>query len=137
MPHLVHVKMTSPWIFNEKSGVEFYWADPVWNNLKEFNEVNVLPGVMNFKYQGSSHVNMFFPNIKKRYEYKHGHPMAQLIPLSDQEVEVRTHLISVEEWKTMRHKDIHRFSFLNYYKNKVKMIDSNEQKKCPFGFGKK
>jgi hypothetical protein len=44
-------------------------------------------------------------------------------------------MVSNEEFINMRLLDTQRFSFLNFYKNKVKIIDKKE-KKCPFGFGK-
>jgi hypothetical protein len=135
LPHMIHIKITSPWAIREKTGVEFHWTDPMWNKLEKLSKISVLPGVVNFKYQNTNHINCFLPAENNRYEISNGQPMAHCIPLSDSDVEIKTHMVSNEEFINMRLLDTQRFSFLNFYKNKVKIIDKKE-KKCPFGFGK-
>ena len=129
--HLINCKIRSPWFFEEKTGVNFYWSNPVWNNLVEFAEVNVLPGVVNFKHQKSSNFNFMFENKRRRYEFKHGHPLAHLIQLSDSNIQIKTHLISEQEWDRKMIDSITEFSFLGSYKKRSKMM---ETKKCPFNF---
>jgi hypothetical protein len=133
---LIHIKIISPWILKEKTGVEFYWAEPVWNNLQKFNNVTFLPGVLDFKYQNNTNINILFPKKNARYEFEFGQPMVQLVPISDADVEIKTHLVSPEEWNHLSLMNIHKFSFLNFHRNKKKIIDSQEKKKCPFGFSK-
>ena len=88
-----HIKLLSPWILQEKSGVEFYWGNAFWNQESTINKMNVCPGVVSLSSL-QVRPNLFFPLTKTRYSFLAGYPLAHIIPLSQKSLEVRVHLIT-------------------------------------------
>jgi hypothetical protein len=134
--NLIHFTLLSPWVFSEKTGVEFYFAPAWWNQIKLVPDMYVPPGILNFKYQVTSNINLFFPRIENKLKISAGQPMVQLIPLTEKNMEIKCHVISNEEWR--RRVGIHATTtFQNAYKLKKKVLQDKEKTKCPFGFGRK
>ena len=93
---LVHAKIMSPWLLGEKTGINFYQTQAVYS-FNKCPEVLIPPGVVNYKYQNSTHINGFFARGKS-YFFKAGQPMMYLIPMTEDKVEVKTHVLSTEEY---------------------------------------
>lgn len=127
---LVHVKINSPWHFVEKTGVKFVWTQPTWNHLN--SNIIVPPGVMDFKYQTATNINIFIQNKEQRINIEHDTPMVHLIPISEHDVEIRNHLVSREELKNIEDRVGHSSSFINKHQTNKNIID--KKKKCPFHF---
>ena len=72
--------------------------------------------------------------IKKRnkVEFKAGEPLVHLIPISEKQVEIKTHLVSVDEILKMVPRPTTYANRYNFFKKSME----SETKKCPFGFGK-
>lgn len=134
--NLIHLKFHNPWVFNEKSGVEFYFAPAWWNQIKLLSNMFIPPAIVNFKYQMGAEINVFLPRIQHRLELFAGQPMVQLIPLTEHNMEVKCHLLSEQEMK--KRAGIHAgVRFHNQYKLKKIALQAKEKAKCPFGFGRK
>jgi hypothetical protein len=134
--NVIHIKLRNPWNFSEKTGVEFYFGPAWWNQIKLLPNMFVPQAILNFKYQIGAEINLFLPRIKNRLELEAGQPMIQLIPLTDQEIDVRCHLISEKEMEARG--AIHAVTkFHNAYKIKKLALQEKEKSKCPFGFGRK
>jgi hypothetical protein len=129
-----HIKIVSPWFLSEKTGCNFYYAPATWNLTAHYSDFILPPGIINFKYQGSVHVNTFFHKVDKQILLEAGTPLVQLIPLSDKEVVVKCHTLSQDEYSKKVESKTYAAKFMSKYKAKKKIIDSNS--KCPFGFGK-
>ena len=129
-----HMKILSPWILKEKTGVNFLWTEPTWNNITLFENLNVLPGIMDFKYQHGSNINALIPNIDIKLLIKAGEPLVHIIPISEKDVKIKTHVITENEYKKMN-VGSYSSSFYHKYNTNKKILEANE-KKCPFGFGK-
>lgn len=129
-PKHSHIKLHNPWVFREKTGVNFTWQGCIWHNYAHDNMV-ILPAVLDFKYQATTHVNMMIKH-DSQLSMKAGDPLVQLIPVSDKKVEIKTHRVSYEEWDSMRFNPVR---WTDTYKLRKKAIDESERK-CPFGFGK-
>ena len=133
---LIHLKLHNPWVFSEKTGVEFYFAPAWWNQIKLAPNLFVPPAIVNFKYQQGAEINLFFPKINNRIELNAGQPMVQLIPLTEHDIDIRCHLISKDEMK--KRIALHTATtFHNAYKIKKMAMQDKEKAKCPFGFGRK
>jgi hypothetical protein len=128
----IHFKIQSPWLIKETSGVNWTWLEPTWNILYEHSNIRVLPGVLNFKYQRDTNINIFVPKERQRFELEAGLPLAHLIPLSDKQIEIKHHLISKDEFTRMSN-NIGSFKFKNSYRTMLK-IKEDQEPKCPFGF---
>jgi len=128
----IHMKLISPWILREKSGVQFYWAQPFWNQIEQIkSDLHIVPAVVEFKHQSATHINFFLSKKESTLTLNAGLPLVHVTPLTDRKIDVRNHLVSSEEYKQLR-KQNYMFSFMGKHK-KVKKIMSD--KKCPFGFG--
>lgn len=117
--NLPHFKINSTWYLREKDGVEFMLGDAYWHNYDE--PWRVVPGILNFKYQGAVHVNVSIPPNTPQFGIDAGQSIAQLIPLSDKKVEIKHHLVSTEEWNRLRDVSGVRHSFVGKYSKNKKM----------------
>jgi hypothetical protein len=124
-----HLKLTSPWFFKEKTGVKFVFLGAEWN-LEDFY-FRVLPGVVDYKLNSSTHINMMIPNYTSEFIIPIGLPLAIMVPLSEKKVKIRQHLVSEYEWKKMSFHS--QTSFYGW--RKFVQLDKRNQKresKCPF-----
>ena len=94
----IHMKLLSPWLLEEKTGVSWMFLHPSWNSIEHLFDYHAVPGLLNFKYQPSCHVNLLLPKKQQRIELSAGLPMAQMIPMSEKEIVIKHHLISYEEF---------------------------------------
>ena len=124
-----HIKLKSPWILREKTGVHFTWVGAEWNN--DQYDFRILPGCLEYRVNCVTHVNMMLP--KKTNEYMQyipiGQPLVHIIPNDDAKITIKNHMVSEEEIKRFSLPPP-SFSGIN------KLIDiKNKQSKCPFRFG--
>lgn len=127
-----HAKIASPWVLREKSGVKFTWNQCDWHNTHQVDRFKTLSGVIDYKYQQQTNINMF---IKRdcTINFKGGDPLVHLIPISDRDVKIKTHLVTHDEIIKLNPNPAH---FINQYNTTKRIRDKNEKSKCPFGFGK-
>ena len=116
-----HVKLMSPWLVKSDTDIDFMMHDPTWHKEKQMGMYTLVPGIVNFKYQPSTAINMFLtPSEKsKTIEFEAGAPMAYLTPLGNVNLKIKTELISHERWNQMLK---HRFSFTNLAQKTKKFI---------------
>lgn len=128
---LVQAKITVPWFVKEKTGVKFALTQPTWFFEKP-NDVVIPPGILDFKYQNNINVNFFIDRNLSRLQLKAGQPLAHFIPLTDESVEVKTHLVSDEEYKKL-YQYAQPFQFTLSHVTRKNIINTS----CPFTRGKK
>ena len=128
------LKLVSPWKIKCKKDVQFLLCRPFYNS-KYKKEVDILPGILDFKYQASLNVFLkFLKTEKSLISYKFNEPLLQIIPLTEKKIVIKNHIVSEEEYKSLEvFSGVH---FLNGYR-KNRTIAENKESKCPFGFGKK
>ena len=81
-----HVKINSPWAFKSKSDINWLYSDLYWNH-SPIENYSLPPGVVNYKYQHTTHINLFLPlKENKRFCLTAGNPMVYLLPLSEKEI---------------------------------------------------
>lgn len=119
--HLMHLKLISPWVIEEKTGVKFHLTQPTWTMLDHVQHMTILPGVVNYKNQVATHVNMFVPIQDRRFELEAGQPLAQIVPISDKKVEVRNHLITDSEFEQRMVRTGFQTKWFGNYKRYLKM----------------
>lgn len=140
----MHVKLHSPWHFTEKTGVRFLWKSADWN-LHKFQRQFVIPSaVLWFKGQSSTNINMFIHRDGDDFTIQGGTPMVHLIPLTEDTVEYKCHLVDHNEFQSLasipeNYGMLKTGRYNNYLKEKdvAKQLDEKEKGKCPFGFGRK
>lgn len=127
-----HTKLTSPWFFKEKTGVHFAWIGAEWN-LDRY-DFKVLPGVLEFKFNTSTNINLMLPVKKEPIDMflPAGLPLVHVIPLDDsKKLEVQCHLITEQELSKVHHKHI-TFRGLSHQIKLWKRNHSEDDSKCPF-----
>jgi len=123
-----HIKLNIPWFMVEKSGVKFMYSKCTWNDTNVADNFHVVSGVLDFKIQHNIAVNFFMKknSILRLYA---GQPMAHVIPLSENKIKLKHHLISKEEYTN-------RFIFTPATRLYPEYLRIKTKKECPFGFGK-
>ena len=95
-------------------------------------DFSILSGTVSYKYQHSSHINMFINLEKdKNLIIEANSPMVHIMPLTENKVIFKNHLIDDKEFNSFSNE----FTFGNSYNFRKTMLDKAE-KKCHFGFGK-
>ena len=93
-----HLKLISPWFLQEKTGVPFIMQPASWTHRNL--PVLIPPGVLDFKYQCVTNVNILFPVADQDYEITIplGQPLVHFVPLRDDyNYKVANHLVSIDE----------------------------------------
>lgn len=129
-----HIKLESVWHLREKSGVSFTWNPAIWNLHKLNKNVLIPPGVLHFDVQGSTNLNMFLPKNAGEFSINAGTPMVHLVPQSEKDLVIKTHLVSMEEIDKIGIPVELSSIFPNRYLRYRKALSKNKKSKCPFGF---
>lgn len=118
-----HLKIMSEWSIRTNKNVDWLFTEPYWNTGID-KKYSISPGVLN-AYHTNMPLNiqmMIDKSSDYRFDITAGEPLVHMIPLSDKEIEIKTHVVSDSDWK--KYSVIHRSKFLNGYNNTIK--------KCPF-----
>lgn len=96
-----HLKLISPWKIREKTGVNFVYTNTFWHD-DEFKPL-VVNGVVEYKYQNTTSVNMLIPKtiFPKEFTIPAGQPLAHVIPMSDKEIVLKLHEVPAPEFHNM------------------------------------
>ena len=108
-----HMKIISPWHIKTKDDVKFLWSNPFYNNKIQLS-YHLAPAIIDFKDQHASHINMFI-DVNKNTDIKidAGTPLVHVLPMSDKQVKIKTHLIDKKEYDKQEKPVIY---FINNYK---------------------
>ena len=128
-----HLKLDCPWYIREKTGVQFAFIQPFYNTSTPTDYL-FPPGVVDYKYQNSGNVNLFFEfkEDERTILLRAGDPIAMILPLTEKDVKIKNHLVSPMELNKMNPKPLtfnHHYTWLKGYMNQ-------KESKCPFGFKK-
>lgn len=131
-PNHHHLKLVSPWIIREKTGVKFLWIGAEWalDNL----ELKVLPGVLRFDIVTTINVNIMFPKRDGEFVIPAGQSLAQLVPLTEKRLKVRNHLVTEQEYEKYKMTSM-SVSFYGWRKALQLRKRNKERGTCPFHFG--
>lgn len=135
-----NLKIVSPWIFFCDKNKYFLFSSPMYNIRDMFTHMTLMPGVIEFKYNHDTNINYMVSSTKDpvHINLKLMTPLVGLFPLFDDELEIRNHLVSVEEYNNLNKMqsiltDAIRKMPFNFYKEKKRIVDSlDSRNKCPF-----
>lgn len=124
------IKIQSPWHLKCDEEVEFLLFDPFWLRGEE-ETVLIPPGVVNYKYQSATNINMFIrklPGESRTILLEYNTPIVFILPLTERKVILRHHLIGRDELPRITRAQV---SFVSSYQ-KVKLVAKTEGiQKCP------
>jgi len=127
-----HLKLMSPWRIKTKKDIMWSCTDPFWNNKLQTNYMTA-PGVVNFKYQYGTNINIFFKLQDQTIKIDFNHPMYHLIPITEHETEIRHHLVTDREFTQLSNVSV---SFYNQYIKRKNILKNKKVKQCPFHWDK-
>ena len=128
-PNHFHIKLISPWVFREKTGVKFLWLGAEWS-LDNF-EIKVLPGVINFDIISPVNVNFMFPMRNGTFTIPVGNPLVQLVPITEKNLKVHNHLVTKPEFEMLTLSS-DKPSFMGWRKTIQLRKRNKERGTCPF-----
>ena len=114
-----HLKLQSPWRFVCDERVSFLFCEPTWALLK-YTTLSVLPGILEFKYQDKTNINMFIRRTKEVQQLTLPYllPLAHVIPLSERPLKI---VVSDDAKLWQKTKYMHTpVTFVRSYKNFLK-----------------
>ncbi len=119
-PDYQHYKLISPWNIKEKSGVNFLMTQASWHTSNPCG-FHIPTGVLEFKYQHSTHVNLVAPKQEKLKEHDilPGVPLVYLVPLTEKKIKINIEVVSQQEMNKL---DTYHHSFYNSYEITKKIL---------------
>jgi hypothetical protein len=123
----VHLKLNSPWLLKEKSGINFLAQSPMWNNINLWNTVHIVPGFFEFKYQNSTNVNLFVNRINQNIQLLANTPIMQLVPLTEKKVVIKCHSVDENEYINIHKDSGHNFMFTKRILRVKKILTGNKK----------
>ena len=120
----IHIKVVVPWYIREKTGVDFYFSGNTWGIKQHWDDIIIMPGILNFKDQHSAHINMFVRKEKK-ITLEHNTPLIHCVPLASVKLDVKNYLATDQKYKHLKQSE-YGFSFIGNYKKRLKL--KNERK---------
>jgi len=124
-----HLKITSPWLFSCEEDISFLAVEPGWQ-FDVLNTARILSGVISFKYQSETNINMFITRGEKETDllFPAGMPIYHYFPLTERKVTIKNHLVSDKEFKNLKAKGF-PFKFAKDYEARKKIIGNMQ---CPY-----
>jgi hypothetical protein len=130
-----NVKIFSPWLFECNESISFYQTDNMFIN--PFSKFNIVSGVLDFKYQHQTNINMMVKRENIEHMFKIGEPICFFIPLTERDVKIEVIELSKQDHIDIMNRSVRGSFSASYYKIKRKIIKDKDEQKCPFGFGEK
>lgn len=116
-----HIKMKTPWMIRETTGVKFLWTACTWSQLTQAANVRIVPAVIEYKYQHSANIQCFVPRFSGVIRLSSGMPLIQVIPLSERPIKITTHVLDVVEYQKLGTRS-HPHKFVGGYSYKKKCM---------------
>ena len=87
--------------------------------IQYWDDIIILPGILNYKDQHSANINMF---VKKERSImlEHNTPLIYCVPLAEVKLEVKNYLATDQEYKHLNQSE-YGFSLIGLYKKKMKL----------------
>lgn len=122
-----HLKIKSPWFLQTKDDIDWVVTSPTYSSKDVFG-YSLLPGLLNFKYQNSTNLQVMINlSANRNIRVPCNTPMALLTPMSDKKVVVHRHLISQPALKKIIDRHATN-SFINKHNNHKNAFIN----KCPY-----
>jgi len=129
-----NLKIPSPWLIHCRESAEFMTSQPTWSQRNSMFDLQLLPGILEFKTQTNTQMNYFFERREQRVELNLEPltPMMMLHPLTDRKVVLKHHYVhDNDKFFKMMATDFGMFNDKknrsNIYKKKRNLIDKADK----------
>lgn len=98
----IHLKLKNPWLTTANDNTKFMLMDATWHRNRH-DLFTIVPGMLEFKYQSSMHVNMFLhkSTTQQKLKLSAGTPIAYLVPLTDKKIELLYSRVDYDTWTSL------------------------------------
>lgn len=96
-PDYQHAKFICPWYLRTKQNIKFLCSAPTWNLYNHWQNLFILPGVLEFNINSGLHLNMFLKKQNEQIFIEAGTPVYHISPITDKRVKIVNHLVSESE----------------------------------------
>ena len=101
--HGFSFKIGPGWKLKTRKKIYFTWTQPTWDMRNTMFNMSTLPAVINFYNQHHTAINFFmeYRETEQKLEIKPLQPLVILHPLTEDEIQIRHHLISQTEFESI------------------------------------
>lgn len=98
----IHLKLKNPWLATVNDSTKFMLTDATWHRNRH-DMFTVVPGMLEFKYQSSAHINMFLHKspITQKIKLLAGTPIAYIVPLTDKQIDLTYSRVNYDTWSSL------------------------------------
>ena len=133
------LKINSPWFLKFSRDMMFTLTEPSWYNYKLFDAMTLMPGILESKYTNHPNLNFIVrPGAAtKKLFIEPGDPIGLLTPLTEDDVEIHTHVVSESElvtrglkrvtWGLAQHEEFEENKEKDGYRYHKRMVDKLEK----------
>ena len=125
-----HMKIDTPWLFQCEEEVNFLFSGNTWS-LDTPEKIIIPPGIINYKYQNATNINMFIKMDNTISLLNAGIPYVHVFPMTEREIEIKTHFVDYQQYMAIYSTGVTNFFNKSYYKHKKIMQDKEKLSKCP------
>jgi hypothetical protein len=99
-PGYINIKLASPWLIECNRPILWTMVQAVWDQQTP-DDFTVVPGMLEFKYQNMSNINLLFkiPEQTKEYKIKAGDSLALLVPNTEEDFDIENVYMDDSKWK--------------------------------------
>ena len=91
----IQLKHVSPWYIKSEKNV-FFNFNPDFMNLNR-DDFQIIPGMLEFYNQHGTNINFFLDKKEQEIDILFGDPLVHIVPLTEREIVLTNHLVTVEE----------------------------------------
>lgn len=121
-----HFKLSTPWLIKSKSDVNFLVHPSTWNNVRNWNHIYFVTGMIEYKYQNEHNINFFLKNEPQSIMLSAGMPLVMMTPLTEKKVVIKNHMVTSNEWQNIFDKQKNNYHFTKSYLKFKKLYESKK-----------
>jgi hypothetical protein len=123
----INLKIQSTWQIKCKEDIKFTFNSPAWNSSEYMKYFYIMPGVVDFKYQHGTNINIFYKQDDQEREVliRPKQPLVIMHPMTERKIKLRHHLIDEKEWYNIMS---YRNLFITQNYKEIKQLKNG----CPF-----
>lgn len=98
--HGRNFKLNSPWWIKCKQNIKLFFSEPTWHNFETYDTLNVMPGIIETRYNRTPNLNYITRPSKTETKYaffEPGDPLVVMTPLTEDNVEIHNHFVTESE----------------------------------------